>query len=98
MRLTDREQHSILDCARLVYGPDSHVILFGSRTDDSLRGGDIDLLVEPVPAQKATLESKIHFISGLQECLGEQKIDVIVTDSHDRRPVVERARQTGIRL
>jgi hypothetical protein len=34
----------------------------------------------------------------LQECLGEQKIDVIVTDSHDRRPVVERARQTGIRL
>jgi predicted nucleotidyltransferase len=98
VRLTDREHRSILACARAAFGTLPRVTLFGSRTDDSLRGGDIDLLVEQVTLEKGTLARKLHFMANLQEQLGEQKIDIIVTDSHDQRPVVQRARLTGIRL
>ena len=44
MRLTKFEAESIKES---VYGfdPDARIILFGSRVDDTKRGGDIDLLV-----------------------------------------------------
>lgn len=58
MRLTDSQRHTIRQLVTDELGPGSTVKLFGSRLDDSARGGDIDLLVEvdaPVehPAQLA---------------------------------------------
>ena len=45
MRLTQGEIDTIVRIAREIYGWGVEVFLFGSRTDDSKRGGDIDLLV-----------------------------------------------------
>ena len=45
MRLSKREIEAILQVAEDIYGTDVKVYLFGSRVDDSRRGGDIDLLV-----------------------------------------------------
>jgi predicted nucleotidyltransferase len=47
MRLSAHERDVIREAAAEVFGPDVRVMLFGSRVDDSRRGGDIDLFVEP---------------------------------------------------
>ena len=44
MRLSLSTRSTIRDTVRSVVGPDATVRLFGSRTDDDARGGDIDLL------------------------------------------------------
>lgn len=46
MRLSEHERNVIRKAAAEVFGPDVRVMLFGSRVDDSRRGGDIDLFVE----------------------------------------------------
>ena len=45
MCLTKKEIETIVRIAREIYGRNVEVYLFGSRTDDIKRGGDIDLLV-----------------------------------------------------
>ena len=46
MRLSERKRSVIRQATAEVAGPLARVLLFGSRTRDNLRGGDIDLLVE----------------------------------------------------
>ncbi|MBI3154207.1 MAG: nucleotidyltransferase domain-containing protein [Burkholderiales bacterium] len=46
MRLDADQTDTILACIRHQFGDDARVMVFGSRLDDSARGGDIDLLVE----------------------------------------------------
>lgn len=46
MRLSNPQTQRILDVIHQEAGIDAEVFLYGSRTDDSRRGGDIDLLVE----------------------------------------------------
>jgi len=50
MRLSDDQACPILRCAHQQFGADAKVKLFGSRLDDSLRGRDVDLLVETAVA------------------------------------------------
>ncbi len=49
MRLTDKQIRTVLDFVRQEAGHTAHVVLYGSRTDDTRRGGDIDLLIESQP-------------------------------------------------
>ena len=56
MRLTQGEIDIIVRIAREIYGWGVEVFLFGSRTDDSKRGGDIDLLVRSTGEKKGILE------------------------------------------
>jgi len=49
MRLTQRQVSTIIDTTQAVAGANSGVWLYGSRLDDSRRGGDIDLIVESNP-------------------------------------------------
>ena len=46
MRLSPSQTRLILDCVHQQFGADAQVMLFGSRLDDTARGGDVDLLVE----------------------------------------------------
>ena len=46
MRITQRQRTAIVEATREIFGEQSTVRLFGSRADDSARGGDIDLHVE----------------------------------------------------
>lgn len=61
MRLTNDQVHTILATVGEQAGRDARVVLFGSRTDDTRRGGDIDLLIEsPTPPgllQRARIKS-----------------------------------------
>ena len=46
MRLSPAQARVIVQCVRQQFGADARVMLFGSRLDDTARGGDVDLLVE----------------------------------------------------
>jgi len=46
MRISASEQTAIRQAVHEVAGADARVSVFGSRVDDALRGGDIDLFVE----------------------------------------------------
>ena len=59
-RISPTEKAAIVNAAQAVLPANSRVLLFGSRTDDHRRGGDIDLLVAPhapVSAQQALARS-----------------------------------------
>ncbi len=100
MRLTPRQQQIIREATRDVFGAEARVWLFGSRIDDSRRGGDIDLYIEaPIddPEQLLILENRLY--ARLQRILGEQRIDVI-SRSPDTLPsaIHQQARSQGIQL
>ena len=97
MRLTKNEIQQIIQVAKEIYGENVHVYLFvfGSRTDDTKRGGDIDLLIRTTSEKKGVL-ARIRMIARLKCLLGDQKIDII--GDHEESLVVNEALTTGIRL
>jgi len=70
--------------------------LFGSRVDDTQKGGDIDLLIVPDSLQDITAK-KISFLVALKRSIGEQKIDVVI-DRGQHRPIDQIAKQQGVLL
>ena len=55
--------------------PEARVFLFGSRINDSLKGGDIDLLVL---SNRMDFSMKIELKFKLLEQMDEQKIDIVI--------------------
>ena len=102
MRLSTVERRAVESASRETLPAGSRVLLFGSRLDDSRRGGDIDLLVElPEPlSADDTVDRRTRFTARLYRLLEERRIDVLVTlrGRQDRRGVVTAARQQGIEL
>ena len=83
MRLNQFEIDSIKQITTRVFGENAKVYLFGSRVDDTLLGGDIDLYIQS--KNKEDLFSKqTQFIVDLKMAIGDQKIDVIVAKDPER--------------
>lgn len=101
MRLTPFEQEALKRAAQASFEPGVVLRLFGSRTDDNKRGGDIDLLVE-TQLQDAAEIARAHtrFLSQVYAALGEQKVDVLIDypARQQRPPIFEVARQQGVVL
>lgn len=100
MSLSAAERQAVQSACRETLPAGTRVLLFGSRVDDSRRGGDIDLLVElpgPLSADD-TVERRTRFTARLYRLLEERRIDVVVTQQGcpDERAVVAAARQQGI--
>ena len=76
MRLTDQYINLIQKTAARHFGNSTHVYLFGSRVQDNLKGGDIDLLIK-TDEDKMTFINKVLFLVDLKKQLGDQKIDVV---------------------
>jgi predicted nucleotidyltransferase len=97
MRLTPEQRRAIREATAETFGPGVEVKLFGSRLDDTKRGGDIDLLLEssePIPqAEERTTE----LIARIQKRLGLRKIDVIYAwPGLEEKPVHHSARREGV--
>ncbi len=74
MRLTERERAVVKDAVER-RDRRAQLYLFGSRVDDSLRGGDIDLLIV---SDRLKLADKLDMLAQLKDALGEQKIDILI--------------------
>ena len=94
MRLADWEVREIKEAARLVFGEDVKVILFGSRVYDDKKGGDIDLYVV---TDEPSMEKEGKFWIELQKRLGEQKIDIVLSENPNR-PIERSALKEGVEL
>lgn len=97
MRLSQSEISGIKAAAKLAFGEDAKVYLFGSRVHDHLKGGDIDLYIE-VRDQENTLPRKLRMLRLLEKSLGERKIDIIVNNFRFEKPIYNIARSEGIQL
>lgn len=93
MRLKDSEQVVILSTVKSL-DENASVYLFGSRVDDTKKGGDIDLLVL---SDILTRDDKRTIKIKLNELLGEQKIDIVLA-ADDSDPFVKLALETGVKL
>ncbi|HET9113449.1 MAG TPA: nucleotidyltransferase domain-containing protein [Burkholderiales bacterium] len=100
MRLTPVQQAVIRTASAQSFGGNAGVWLFGSRVDDSKKGGDIDLYIEPeIQEADELVAAKLQFLIELHKQLGEQKIDVIIRRAHsDELPIYRVAKETGVRL
>lgn len=95
MRLTKFESETI---KRIVEAniKDADVYLFGSRTDDKKKGGDIDLLV--ISDNDVTLRMRRKIYLELEDELGEQKIDIVASNRKKLVPFAKLAMLEGIKL
>jgi len=94
MRLTEWEIKEIKKAAKLVFGENVRVILFGSRVDDNKKGGDIDLYVV---TDDPSMEKEGKFWIELQKRLGEQKIDIVLSENPERK-IEQVALKEGVEL
>ena len=99
MRLTPSQIQAIRQAAGEAFGATVGVWLFGSRTDDNARGGDLDLYIETEGLPADTLRTELQFYAALQRRLGEQRVDIVVHRlGTPMRPIDTVARQSGVRL
>jgi predicted nucleotidyltransferase len=95
MRLTHKEIESIKQVFLEIFGS-GKIYLFGSRLDDSKRGGDIDLFIK-TECQDKILDKKIRFLSLLKQEIGDQKIDVVISKD-TTRAIEQEALHKGMQL
>ncbi|MDD5460317.1 MAG: nucleotidyltransferase domain-containing protein [Methylococcales bacterium] len=95
MRLTEFEVNAIKQSALEVFGSKAQIFSFGSRVDDSKKGGDIDLYIKTEAGNDFT--HKIKFLVLLEQKIGEQKIDVVFALDKNRS-IEQQAMSTGILL
>jgi predicted nucleotidyltransferase len=100
MRVSDKNVTVFKNAVHATFPSGAKVFLFGSRLDDHKRGGDIDLMVVSNQQRTVLETAKIAAITKIQMTLGEQKIDLIVTNDPERdpRPVVREALRHGVEL
>ncbi len=95
MRLT-AQQHKTIKSKFLEIFQQGRIYLFGSRVDDSKKGGDIDLYIV-TPNQENLFMKKIKFLAKVKKEIGEQKIDVVFNIDSNRL-IEKEAKKWGIQL
>jgi len=95
MRLTEFEINAIKQCALEIFGGNVQVFLFGSRVDNTKKGGDIDLYIKTEVGND--FSHKIKFLVALEQQIGEQKVDVVFAEDKNRA-IEQQAVSTGVLL
>ena len=99
MRLSEHYRQVLIQQAQEVVGREVELILFGSRLDDSARGGDIDLLIKIDLEATELMNRALRLNARLQMVLGEQSIDIVTLGrGQDQASIHRHALNTGIRL
>lgn len=95
MRLSEYELISIVESFhKHFYTGD--IFLFGSRTDDTQKGGDIDLYIDTQDSADL-FDKKLHLLGDIKTKLGDQKIDIVIVKDQERA-IEKEALEKGIKL
>jgi len=94
MRLLEKELRAIKRYFQEFF-QEGDIYLFGSRVDDSKRGGDIDLLVVSNELSMSDLR-KLKF--DFYDKFGEQKIDIVLDNGITKEPFIEIIKKKAILL
>jgi predicted nucleotidyltransferase len=95
MRITEYQKNMIVE-AVVNIDPNAKIWLFGSRVDDSKKGGDIDIAIFSEKIDKNVMQ-KIQVKRSICDRIGEQKIDIVTTNS-GKEPIFRLAVAEGIKL
>ena len=95
MRLTPDQAQAIRQRIHTQMGQHPRICLFGSRVDDSRRGGDVDLYVEPQTAPDLT--ARLRCKSELADAL-DHNVDLIVQQPDQDTPIYRIAKRSGAPL
>ena len=82
MRLSKRIINILQDNIKKSFG-DVNIYLFGSRTDDNKRGGDIDLAIDIHLSKEEFREKKSLFLALLMRIDFDYKIDIVNFNTKD---------------
>ncbi len=94
MRLSESEINTFKTKLRSLCS-DAKLYLFGSRTDDTKKGGDIDLLIVSKELTKRDLRLlKVDFF----DKFGEQKLDIVLDDGTFKNPFHKMIQKKAILL
>lgn len=93
MRITNEEHQAICNTIHQA-DAEAMIYLFGSRADDSAKGGDLDLLVL---SKKINLMDKLDILAQLHQRIGARKIDIAIYPD-TTRPFPRMVIQTGVPL
>jgi len=99
MRLSEESQEIIRETVEEIFGHQAKVMVFGSRLDDTKRGGDIDLLIQVDETSPEDRRKSLNLAARLQLRLGDQPIDVLLMSPETiRTPILVEALRTGVQL
>lgn len=100
MRLTADQIEAIKQETEIFFGIGAQLWLFGSRVDDTKKGGDIDLFLRPTVNDVSQLaKARFAFLARLKQRIGGQKIDLVLQRAGgEELPIHELARQHGMKL
>ena len=95
MRLSVDEARAIREEVRK-FDPEAEIFLHGSRTNDSDRGGDIDLLVV---SDKLGFRELLRLRMAILDRIGWQQLDLVLRRRDQlNEPLATMARGTGVKL
>lgn len=99
MRITAYQRQVILESSLEIFGDEVEVRLFGSRMDDSKRGGDIDLFVNLPFVEPLKTAKSLKFSSMICRKLDDViDVDVVIKDSSSPASLIYQEGMNGVRL
>ncbi|MEE4297453.1 MAG: nucleotidyltransferase domain-containing protein [Wenzhouxiangella sp.] len=99
MRLTNEQVHHIKQVTAEIFGEGARVRLFGSRTDDQKRGGDVDLLVETDSPVEDEVWLAARLSARISRSMQGRRVDVLVqAPGIKEHPIHRIARAEGVVL
>jgi predicted nucleotidyltransferase len=93
LRLSQKEIDTIKFYSNDIFGQ-CNIYIFGSRVDDTKKGGDIDIFIEAT-SKSELFKKKIKLKSKLENIL-YKPIDIVV--SRDKNRLIEQEALRGIKL
>ena len=99
MRLSPEAIAIIIETVKARLGDEAQVRLFGSRLDDSAKGGDIDLHVSVNKPVSNWVWEAAQLAARLERLLDGRKVDVRLIDASQQALPIDRiAMQEGVEL
>jgi predicted nucleotidyltransferase len=96
LRLRNDIKNGIIKASRKHFG-NADLYLFGSRVNDSKKGGDIDLFVES--SVNIHSDNRHDFLTDIYRNITERSIDLIIKNpSSAQQKIFTIAKKTGIKL